>query len=798
MARAGLATALSTAIYQAQTQTIAVRQEHIQIETDGPTLLNLEVIPFQSANASTLNFLVLFEIVSPATLPLPATFTDNSEPEDLHREIVQLRQALAAATQRELAAQAHIQSVIQEQNYLNQNLHVANEEILSSNEELQSTNEELQTAKEEIQATNEELNTTNEELRSRNVQQKQDNSNLNNFIASIGIPIVMLTNDLRIRRFTPTAQRLFNFIPTDVGRPFSDLRTEFDDFHLESMVQEVLETLNTKEQEIQTQEGYWYTLRIRPYRTTENQIDGVTMVFQEIDALKRHAAVLDSARNYAETIIETVLTPLVVLDADLRVNTANRAFHELFQGSVSISALTSLFETGNKQSPFTQLRTALEDVLLHDRPVQNFEVEHSFERIGNKTMLFNAHRLCQGGNNDLILLSIEDITERKQLETERLARQQAETENQIKDKFLAVLSHELRSPLNPILGWSQLLKTGDLDAPTSAIAFETIERNAILQSQLIEDLLDISRIVGGKLTLNAEPVALNSVISAALETVRLAAEAKQIRIEVMIAEQVQLVSGDPGRLQQVVWNLLSNAIKFTDRGGRIDLRLTQADDQVQVQVSDTGKGIHPKFLPFLFEYFHQQDGSTTREFGGLGLGLAIARQIVELHGGTIGAESAGEGQGTTFAFMLPGLETVETVTETVLDTPLANLSLAGIRILMVDDDADARNFLTFFLQSKGAIITVASSAMEALQALETSRPDVLLSDIGMPEMDGFSLIRTIRASERGKSLPVIATTAYAGELNKQQALKAGFQRHISKPINPQKLILTIIELTTPK
>ena len=796
MAREGLAAAIQTTIYQAQAENTAVRQERIQIEDERRLTLNLEVIPFQLTNANGLCFLVLFEAVSSISFLENPAIAENATSADLERELIQLRQALASATQRELLAQAHLQAVIQEQNYLNQNLRVANEEILSSNEELQSTNEELQTAKEEIQATNEELSTTNEELRSRNLQQSQDNSDLNNFISSINIPIVMLTNDLRIRRFTPTAQRLFNFIPTDVGRLFSDLRTEFDNLQLEPLVLEVLENLNTKELEVQTQSGYWYTLRIRPYRTIDNQIDGVTMVFLDIDALKRQTAILELARNYAETIIETVQSPLVVLDAELRVNTANRAFYELFQESVATSTLSSWFELDHEQSWLLPLRSLFEDVLSQDRPVWNFEVEHSFERVGKKILLLNACKLHQEGNTDLILLVIDDITERKQFETERLARQQAESNNQVKDKFLAVLSHELRSPLNPILGWSQLLKTGDLDPQTTVAAFDIIERNAKLQSQLIEDLLDISRIIGGKLTLNAEPINLATVLSAALETVRLAAGAKQIQIETVIADQVQQVSGDPGRLQQVVWNLLSNAVKFTEIGGQISVSLTQAGQQVQLQVIDTGKGIPVEFIPFIFEYFRQQDSSTTREFGGLGLGLAIARQIIELHGGTIWAQSPGEGQGTTFTFQIPGLKTIGDVPETVEERYLTNIPLEDIRILIVDDDDDARNLLSFLLKSKGAVVTVASSVEEALQVLQHAKPDIILSDIGMPNMDGYDLIRAIRASDRGKSLPVIAITAYAGELNQQQAIKAGFQRHITKPIDSNKLIMAIIELTS--
>ena len=372
---------------------------------------------------------------------------------------------------------------------------------------------------------------------------------------------------------------------------------------------------------------------------------------------------------------------------------------------------------------------------------------------------------------------------------------QAQTEqlrhaNHLKDEFLAVLSHELRNPLNPILGWSQLLLQGGLDADTAKLAFETIQRNALLQSQLIEDLLDISRAIRGKMLLNAQPVHLNVVIETALETVQLAANVKQIYIKVAAENDIQ-VSGDMRRLQQVFWNLLSNAVKFTNPGGQIAVQLTQVESYIQVRVSDNGKGIDPAFVPYVFEYFRQQDGSTTRNFGGLGLGLAIARQIVELHGGNIWAESAGEGCGASFVVQLPALATVDTVQAQNETLSMPELSLAGVRILVVDDDEDSRNFLLFLLQAQGAQVTLASTAVQAFQILQESLQDILLTDIAMPETDGYELVRSIRASEQDQVLPVIAITAYAGELNEQQVLGAGFQCHIAKPIDSYQLIVAI-------
>jgi signal transduction histidine kinase/CheY-like chemotaxis protein len=418
-----------------------------------------------------------------------------------------------------------------------------------------------------------------------------------------------------------------------------------------------------------------------------------------------------------------------------------------------------------------------------------------------------------------------DITARKQveqereqlLERERIAREQAETANRVKDEFLAVLSHELRSPLNPILGWSKMLQSRQLDQKTTARALATIERNARLQNQLIGDLLDVSRILQGKTTLNIAPVNLAATITAAMETVRLAAEAKSISIQTAFARIMKPVAGDSARLQQIVWNLLSNAVKFTPEGGRIEVRLEQVRNRsvdewmredndlscspsihsyAQITVSDTGKGISPEFLPYVFDYFRQADSATTRKFGGLGLGLAIVRHLVELHGGTVKAESPGEGRGATFTVRLPLMKNKvqeRSATDEATDV-LACLPLAGVQILVVDDEADTRDYLSFVLEQAGATVTVAASADEALQALASSKPDVLLSDIGMPDVDGYMLVRQVQALETklGARVPAVALTAYASEIDRQQALAAGFVQHLSKPVEPEELVKAIV------
>ncbi|MBW4491277.1 MAG: response regulator [Trichocoleus desertorum ATA4-8-CV12] len=399
--------------------------------------------------------------------------------------------------------------------------------------------------------------------------------------------------------------------------------------------------------------------------------------------------------------------------------------------------------------------------------------------------------------------SVVDISDRKRAEAERnhlltrerAAREEAETANRVKDEFLAVLSHELRSPLNPILGWSKLLQTRQFDPPATQRALQTIERNAKLQTQLIEDLLDVSRILQGKMALNVGLVNLATVVESALETVRLAADAKQIQLQTVISLEHPQVSGDSARLQQIVWNLLSNAVKFTPDGGQVEVCLDQIGTYAQIQVKDTGKGISPDFLPYVFDYFRQEDGKTTRKFGGLGLGLAIVRHLSELHGGTVQVESLGEEQGATFIVRLPLINKL-VASEAKHFTTTESVDLSQLRILVVDDDEDMRNLVQVILEQQGAQVEIAASAAEVLLSFDRQLPNVLISDIGMPDIDGYMLMQQIRSRspDQGGLIPAIALTAYAAEYDQQQALKAGFQQHLAKPIEPDALTQAIADL----
>jgi len=403
--------------------------------------------------------------------------------------------------------------------------------------------------------------------------------------------------------------------------------------------------------------------------------------------------------------------------------------------------------------------------------------------------------------------------EREQLlASERSARSEAERASHMKDEFLATLSHELRTPLNAIYGWSQILRTGTCDADEMASGLETIERNARVQTQIIEDLLDMSRIISGKIRLDVRRIDVATVVKAAIETVRPAADAKGIRLHAMFDTGAGNVMGDPNRLQQVFWNLLSNAIKFTPKAGRVTICSQRVDSQLEVNVTDTGEGIRPDFLPHVFDRFRQSDASTTRRHGGLGLGLAIVKQLVELHGGSARVRSEGLGHGTTFTVALPPTilksdltesptddgEARRTTASTAIVTAECAATLAGKRVLVVDDEPDARALVQRLLEDCDAIVLTASSAAEALRMVVEHRPDILVSDIGMPGEDGFALIRSVRAlgPERGGNILAIALTAYARREDRVRVMMAGFQMHIAKPVEPAELFASLASLVT--
>ncbi|HEX8335610.1 MAG TPA: ATP-binding protein, partial [Pyrinomonadaceae bacterium] len=389
------------------------------------------------------------------------------------------------------------------------------------------------------------------------------------------------------------------------------------------------------------------------------------------------------------------------------------------------------------------------------------------------------------------------------LASEQEARREAEAASRLKDEFLATVSHELRTPLTAIVGWVSMLRSGRMGEAEVAQALKVIERNARLQAHLVEELLDVSRVIAGQFRLDVRPVALAPVVGAAVDSMRPAAGAKRIRVETTLDPSAGPVSGDAARLQQVVWNLLSNAIKFTPEGGRVEVRLGRDGSHAEVSVSDNGPGITPEFLPFVFDRFRQADMSYTRAHGGLGLGLGIARHLVELHGGTIEAASGGEGRGATFTVRLPMATVDASLSTGEINRPAtaerrsdSGPVLGGLRVLVVDDEPDVCELLAVILKSYGAEVTPVTSAGEAFEALRRERPDLLLCDLGMPGEDGFSLIRRVRALTpvEGGETPAVALTAYARDEDRARALASGFQLHVSKPVDPGEVAAVVASL----
>ncbi len=400
-----------------------------------------------------------------------------------------------------------------------------------------------------------------------------------------------------------------------------------------------------------------------------------------------------------------------------------------------------------------------------------------------------------------------DVTDRKTaeqereqlLDNERLARRDAEEANRLKDEFLSTVSHELRTPLNAIFGWAQLLKGGKLGADDVSEGIAVIERNARVQTQIIEDLLDMSRIISGKLRLNVQRVDLAAVLQAAVDSVRPAADAKDIHLEKTLDPMASITNGDPNRLQQVIWNLLANAIKFTPRGGRVAVALQRVESTLEITVSDNGEGISPEFLPHLFERFRQADSRASRVHGGLGLGLSIVRHLVEMHGGTVRAQSDGVGRGARFVVTLPISAVKSEAAEDPQDSKPrreagASLSLKGIRVLVVDDERDARDLVRVVLERCDAKVVTAASGAEALEELEQRSSDVVLSDIGMPGLDGYQFIRAVR--ERGNTVPAAALTAFARSEDRRRAMMAGYQLHVAKPVDPSELVAIVASLAS--
>jgi len=541
------------------------------------------------------------------------------------------------------------------------------------------------------------------------------------------------------------------------------------------------------------------SLTVSPIRTPEGEIIGVSTIARDVTSRQR----AERASRRLAAIVETSDDAIVSKDLNGIVTSWNRAAERVFGYTAAeiIGQSIRIIIPANRQGE--------EDHVLGEirqgKRVDHFETVRQ-RKDGSLVPISLTVSPLLGENGEVVGASkiARDISERKDHE-EELARMLKVTKeaSQLKDEFLATLSHELRTPLNAILGYSRMIRSGLIANENQTRAVETIERNATALTQIVEDVLDVSRIIAGRIRLNVQPVDMPGVLRDALDAVRHAADAKGVRLETVIDPGASPISGDPDRLQQVIWNLVSNAVKFTKRGGRVQVRLERVNSHVEVVVSDTGIGISSDFLPHIFERFRQADAGTTRERGGLGLGLAIARHLVELHGGTVEASSAGEGAGSTLRVKLPLMIVHPQATDVERVHPHASRvatimvpDLRGVRLLAVDDDRDALKLVSEIIEATGAEVLTADSAEQALTLLEANKIDVLVADLGMPHVDGFELIARIRKSpnEAIRRIPATALTAYARSEDRARAMRSGFQLHLSKPIDPSELMAAIASL----
>ncbi len=684
-------------------------------------------------------------------------------------------------------AHQELQSTVAQLVNVNEEHYASHEELLSLNEELQSSNEELETSKEELQSLNEELTTTNRQLEETNADLRTTTSDLNNFLASANVPTLFLDCQLRVRRFTPACTQVMRIVPTDIGRSFEHIKMQVHDDNLLRDIDRVLDDLAPAEAEVWADEERWFFRRVLPYHSEEGRVDGICITYHDVTAQKRAAAEIEDARLFAEAIIRTSRTPLLVLDADLRVVSANEAFYGAFQVDAKDTEGSRIYELGNHQWNIPGLRRLLE-ALPAERAVRNYDVEHVFETIGWRTMRINADLMARTSQPDLILVSIEDVTDLRKAElvAERRAEELAQ-EHRRKDEFLAMLGHELRNPLAALTNGMNLMRAsgGGADAlePVGGMMARQIRR----MTTMLDQLLDVARVSSGKFELAQEAVDLVDAAKAGLEAVQPIFESARHELTVSFPPQgTALVLGDAVRLSQVVENLLGNAAKYTEAGGRIWLTVSTTEDAVNLRVRDTGVGLDRDMLEYVFDLFSQAAGTLHRASGGLGLGLPLVRSLVEMHQGRVEAFSAGLGEGSEFLVTLPRLRRGQVARFLGGDGRLP--TVRSRRILVVEDEDDAAQSLLDILTVHGHEVRRAPDGLAALDAARAFKPEVVLLDLGLPNMDGYEVARKLR-EEHGREMLVVATTGYSKD--EVRLHEAGFDAHLLKPVDLEKLFAEI-------
>ncbi|HEX8324878.1 MAG TPA: chemotaxis protein CheB [Tepidisphaeraceae bacterium] len=687
-----------------------------------------------------------------------------------------------------------LQSTIEELQTSNEEMKASHEEITSINEELQSSNEELETSKEELQSLNEELTTVNAQLVAKMEELERTTNDLASLLSSTDIAVVFLDTQFRIRRFTPAVRDLMDLIPADVGRPISDLARKFIDPELAADTAGVLERLVPIEREVVSDSDRWYLRRVLPYRTADNRISGLVITF--VDITQRRAA-MRSATKAEDRLRQNAEASGV---GDWEVELPSRRMYWSDRARELLGVPTGVYATFDlhQSAIHPDDRHGVEECLrCATEPTSDglFHCEFRVVRPDGRILWLESRGRAEfdgdAGARQAVRVrgTLHDVTDRKTAEskiTDALQREQAA--NNTKDQFLANASHELRTPLSAILLWSSLLQADNCDPKVLAEGLASIESSAKAQQKLIEDLLDSARISEGRIKLDLRPTNLTKIVASAVDMLRPAAAAKDVALATDFGTDIGHAMADPERLQQVVWNLVSNAVKFTPAGGRVNVGLWRRGATIEIRIDDTGQGIEAGLLDSIFGRYSQADPSPTRRHGGLGLGLAISRQLVELHGGRIEVASAGLDQGSTFTVMLP-LPASRDKSSAAPEPPAKALSLDGVRVLLVEDDVKTRDGLTRVLARAGARVEAVGHVEDALKALARERPTLIVSDLGLPDRDGHSLIRQVRAEEApGERLPAIALSAFDRPQDQTRAIDSGFDTYLSKPVDPKRLI----------
>ncbi len=780
---------LRTALYRALQDGKSVEVKGVRFSRgDTAAYVNLSIHPLHDDEAGGDILAVFFDEFDAAQRE---ESSDEARSADENRKVFHLETELTRA--KEL-----LQSSVDQSNQSTQELKASNEELQAINEEMRSATEELETSKEELQSVNEELVTVNAELRRKVEDEASAHNDLQNFIASSGIATIFIDRDMRIKRFTAPAVGIFNLIGSDIGRPLLDLRHRLDYPQLAQDATAAFEELRSTEREVRMNDGQWFIARLLPYRTLDDRIEGAVLTLIDITSRRRAQEIAHASEERLKfAALTTDDYAIIVQDMDGMIVSWNRGAQKVFgygEAEIIGKSLDLIFSPEDRERavPLAERQKASSAGRTDD---ERWHVRKDGTRIYCSGVMT---AISTDGFSGYAKIA-RDLTDRKSAESrqadrlvlERRVRARAVAANRQKDEFFAVLSHELKNPLNLICVKAELLTRAPevRDVPLVRDASDVILHSAVGQAKIIDDLLDLSRVRTGKLALHPTPVDISAIIRTVVDASAADAASNGVALSVSGLDRPVQIQADPIRAEQIFWNIIRNALKFTPAGGRVDVTLFPEEGFVCVRVEDTGQGIAPDFLPRVFDMFSQGQTGAAREHGGLGIGLSLVKQLVEMHGGTIEAKSEGLGRGARFDVRLP--EISRSLPAAPVPREIDENVLKGLRVLLVDDSADTLDAFHTLLEMEGAKVRAELSPKSALAAAAESRFDLILSDIGMPGMSGYELIAELRKLPHTATVPAIALTGFGRGNDVADALEAGFDAHVGKPVSLEALIVAI-------